>query len=110
SPPSIVKIDDDYFNVANDGSTFAMSNDVIDTPFAIALDCKHFSALSMQLMDISLAAMDKRLYKLRADFYADKTYDTDTSDHQTEEAKVNRNYRVDTARSDLERQFRDEDS
>ncbi|TOD07587.1 hypothetical protein CGJ72_23580, partial [Vibrio parahaemolyticus] len=74
TPPSIIKIDDDHFNVANDGSTFAMSNDVIDAPFAIALDRKHLSALSMQLMDVSLAAMDKRLYKLRADFHADKTY------------------------------------
>ncbi|NVH52947.1 replication initiation protein [Photobacterium damselae subsp. damselae] len=109
TPPSIIKIDDDHFNVANDGSTFAMSNDVIDAPFAIALDRKHLSALSMQLMDVSLAAMDKRLYKLRADFHADKTYDTDTSNH-TEEAKANRNYRVETARSELKRQFRDDDS
>ncbi|MBP2698724.1 hypothetical protein C9J44_04960 [Photobacterium sp. GB-27] len=108
-PPSIIKIDDDHFNVVNDGSTFAMSNYVIDAPFAIALDRKHLSALSMQLMDVSLAAMDKRLYKLRANVFADKNYDTDASNH-TEKAKANRNYRVETARSELKRQFRDEDS
>lgn len=110
TPPSIIEIDDDHFNVANDGSTFAMSNDLIDAPFAIALDRRHLSALSMQLMDVSLAAMDKRLYRLRANVFADKNYDTDASNHQKEKAKVNRDYRAEVARSELKQYFRYEES
>ncbi|MGD8173708.1 hypothetical protein ACQEXU_18830 [Vibrio sp. TRT 21S02] len=110
TPPSIIKIDDDHFNVANDGSTFAMSNDVIDSSFATALDRKPLSALSMQLMDVSLAAMDKRFYRLRANVFADKNYDTDASNHQTEKAKSNSDYRTETARSELKQYFRDEES
>ncbi|TOF61711.1 hypothetical protein, partial [Vibrio parahaemolyticus] len=94
TPPSIIEIDDDNFNVANDGSTFAMSNDVIDASFATALDRKHLSALSMQLMDVSLAAIDKRLYQVRANVFADKNYDTDASNHQKDKAKANRNDRA----------------
>ncbi|EGR0734817.1 hypothetical protein [Vibrio parahaemolyticus] len=110
TPPSIIEIDDDNFNVANDGSTFAMSNDVIDASFATALDRKHLSALSMQLMDVSLAAIDKRLYQVRANVFADKNYDADASNHQKDKAKANRNDRAEAARSELRQHFRDEDS
>ncbi|MGR5069784.1 hypothetical protein [Vibrio alfacsensis] len=109
TPPSI-EIGDGHFNVANDGSTFAMSNDVVDASFATALDRKPLSALSMQLMDVSLAAMDKRLYRLRTNVFAGKNYDTDASNHQTEKAKANRDYRTETARSELKQYFRDEES
>ncbi|MFV8413388.1 hypothetical protein [Vibrio owensii] len=110
TPPSIIEIDDGNFNVANDGSTFAMSNDVVDASFATALDRKPLSALSMQLMDVSLAAMDKRLYRLRSNVFAGKNYDSDASNHQTEKAKANRDYRAETARSELKQYFRDEES
>ncbi|EGR1604164.1 hypothetical protein D6L34_23555, partial [Vibrio parahaemolyticus] len=55
----------------NEGSTFSLSNDLINSPFKIRMNHQPLNSVALKILDIAIAAFNSRTHEIRQSIYGD---------------------------------------
>ncbi|ELA8118310.1 hypothetical protein RGL59_004536 [Vibrio parahaemolyticus] len=55
----------------NEGSTFSLSNDLINSPFKIRMNHQPLNSVALKILDIAIAAFNSRTHEIRQSVYGD---------------------------------------
>ncbi|HAS6299748.1 TPA: hypothetical protein NJ810_004465, partial [Vibrio parahaemolyticus] len=55
----------------NEGSTFSLSNDLINAPFKIKMNHQPLNSVALKILDIAIAAFNSRTHEIRQSIYGD---------------------------------------
>lgn len=88
----------------NEGSTFSLSNDLINAPFKIKMNHQPLNSVALKILDIAIAAFNSRTHEIRQSIYGD-SYVLKKKSMNKAEKEVYVKQALDKAHDELEVKF-----